>query len=40
MEFCSIERAADAFQRPVTPADVVAMCRRAFGADAAVQSAT
>jgi aminoglycoside phosphotransferase (APT) family kinase protein len=39
VEFRSIERAADEFQRPVTPGQVEAMCRRVFGPDARVVSA-
>ena len=39
MEFRPIERAADAFQRSVTPDQIAAMCRRAFGSSVPVASA-
>ncbi|GAA3212211.1 phosphotransferase family protein [Nonomuraea helvata] len=34
MEFKAIERAGDAFQRPVAPDHIQAVCRRVFGRDA------
>ena len=40
MEFHPIERAPDAFQQSVTADQVVAMCRRAFGAGVEVLAAT
>ncbi|QIZ37037.1 phosphotransferase family protein [Saccharopolyspora sp. ASAGF58] len=39
MEFRPIERAADAFQQSVTPDQIEAMCRRAFGSAVEVASA-
>lgn len=39
MDFRPVERAADAFQQPVTPAQITAMCRRAFGPDVEVRAA-
>jgi len=39
MEFRAIERAAGAFQQPVTAEEVRTMCRRAFGAQVDVLSA-
>lgn len=39
MEYRAIERGADAFQRPVPPDVLAAMCARAFGADVAMRSA-
>jgi aminoglycoside phosphotransferase (APT) family kinase protein len=39
MQFRSIERASDAFQKSVSPDQIAAMCRRAFGNDAVVISA-
>jgi aminoglycoside phosphotransferase (APT) family kinase protein len=38
MDFAPIERDPAAFQRPVGAAQLLAMCRRAFGADVAVRS--
>lgn len=40
MEFSPIERAPDAFQQSVTADQIMAMCRRAFGSDVRVTSAT
>lgn len=39
MEFRPIERAVDAFQQSVTPGQIEAMCRRAFGSSVHVASA-
>jgi hypothetical protein len=39
MEYIPIERPADAFQQPVTPLQIIAMCRRAFGEEKQVESA-
>lgn len=39
MDFRPIERAADAFQQSVTPEEIEAMCRRAFGSRVQVASA-
>lgn len=39
MEYICIERATDAFQQPVAPEQIHAMCRRAFGKDTQVESA-
>jgi len=39
VEYQPIERSADSFQQPVTPEQISAMCRRAFGANTPVLSA-
>lgn len=39
MDYTSIERAADAFQQPVTSAQIQAMCQRAFGTDIQIEAA-
>lgn len=39
MDFQSIQRTANAFQQPVSDDHIVAMCRRAFGAETTVVSA-
>ncbi|HEY0166299.1 MAG TPA: aminoglycoside phosphotransferase family protein [Jatrophihabitans sp.] len=39
MDFSPVERAPEAFQQSVTADQVVAMCRRAFGADVGVSAA-
>lgn len=39
MEFHPVERAANAFQQPVTPDEIEAMCRRVFGSRTQVMSA-
>jgi hypothetical protein len=38
MEFRPVERGSTAFQRPVAATDIIAMCRRAFGVDIAINS--
>ena len=40
MGFRMIERSHDAFQRAVTPAEITAMCARAFGADVHIEAVT
>ena len=39
MEFIPIGRSADAFQQPVGPSHLIAMCQRAFGEDIQIESA-
>src|SRR5947209_4222910 len=39
MEYIGIQRDPDAFQQPVSPVQIIAMCKRAFGEDAQAQSA-
>ncbi|MBO0795950.1 MAG: aminoglycoside phosphotransferase family protein, partial [Ktedonobacteraceae bacterium] len=39
MEYIPIERSANAFQQPVGPSQIIAMCRRAFGEERRVESA-
>ena len=39
MEYIPIERSADAFQQPVGPSHLIAMCQRAFGEDIQIESA-